>query len=210
MKKFVLAAALALTTLAPFAADAKETKTHQLLKIVGDSAYANWDWTNGNIETYVSVVVTYNNESGSAGPAQDAFVALAINRWDNDTGNVLITGVAYAIGPETFTFAVDKDLGSATVHVRDAIFQDDNSFTFFNVNMDLSWTATADATTSKSHLNFKGVGFRDITHFDGVFRDGVATGTISGKDQQFTPVPSQMGQLQHNKFGEITVTTQTP
>src|SRR4051812_39664817 len=107
MRQSALAAALTLVLLAPFTAQAG-TKTHERLRIVGNSAYADWDSVNGDIETYVSVVVTDNNESGTAGRSEFAFVALAINQWDNSTQNVRIAGVAYVDGPENFDFSIDK------------------------------------------------------------------------------------------------------
>jgi hypothetical protein len=209
MTKAALALALTLSALAPLSAQAAQ-KTHTLTKIVGNSAYAEWDHVDGNIETFVSVGVTDNNASGTTGRSQDAFIALAINQYDITTGNVLITGVAYVLGPENFDFTIDRDLGTATLHARNAIFQDDNSFTFFNVDLDLTWTATAEATTSKSHSNYKAPGLHEVSHFQGVFREGVATGSVFGKNQQFIAAPSTSAQLQQNKFGDITITTQTP
>jgi hypothetical protein len=210
----------ALTLASP--AFAKSTKTRERTRIVGNSAVASWDYTDGNIGTTINVVVTYNDESYTAtGPGQYAFVALNINRYEIDSGNVLITGNAYVDGPSNFSFAVDNDLGTATLHVRDAIFQDDNSFTFFNVNMDLTWTATGTKTTGVSNFNDKGPGYKYNSHFNGQFRDATATGSIfgtnclgssacAGANTQFSPVPSNSGQLQFNHFGENSLTTQSP
>jgi hypothetical protein len=209
MRKSALALALTLSTVAPLAAHAG-TKTREHTKIVGNSAYAQWEWVNGTVDTYVSVNVSDNNDSGTAGRSPDGFVALNINQYDTVTNNVLMTGAAYVFSPEDFDFTIDKDLGTATLHVRNAIFQDDNSFTFFNVDLDLTWTATEDATTAKSHFNYKAPGIHEISHFQGVFRDGVATGSVFGKNQQFVSGTSQAAQLQQNKFGDMTVTTQTP
>jgi hypothetical protein len=209
MRKTALALALTLTTLAPLAAHAG-TKTREHTKIVGNSAYAQWDYVEGTVGTHVSIVVTDNNDSGTGGRSPDAFVALAIDKYDTESSNVLLSGVAYVFGPENFDFTIDKDLGTAAMHVRNAIFQDDSSFTFFNVDLDINWTASADATTSKSHFNYKAPGIHEISHFQGVFRDGVATGSIFGKDQQFLSGPSEIAQLQQNKFGDTTITTQTP
>jgi hypothetical protein len=209
MKKLSLALALTLAALAPLTAEAG-SKTRTRTKIVGYTTVASWDYTDGDIGTFVNVVVTDNNLSGTDGPSQDAFVSLSISQYQISTGNVLIAGVAYAEGPSNFDFQIDKDLGTATLHVNDAIFQDDNSFTFFNVDLDLTWTATAEATTSKSNDKFTTPGFRFKSHFQGTFRDGVAAGSIFGKNIQFTPGPSGTAQLQYNKFGGSEVITQTP
>ena len=209
MRKFALAFAMTLAALAPLAAQAG-SKTRVRTKIVGYSSYASWEYTEGDVGTFVNVVVTDNNLSGTDGRSQDAFVSLAISQYQISTGNVLIAGVAYVDGPDNFDFSVAKDLGTATLRVRDAIFQDDSTFTFFNVDMDLTWTATAEATTAKSNDKFVEPGIRTKSHFQGVFRDGVAAGSIFGKNIQFTPVQSSSAQLQFNRFGNMEVTTTTP
>jgi hypothetical protein len=203
------AAAAVLACLIPLAAQAG-SKTRTRTKIVGHTAVASWDYVEGDVLTFVNVVVTENNYTDASGRGEDAFVSLSISQSNISTGNVLITGVAYADGPSSFDFSVDKQLGTATLRVRDAIFQDDNSFTFFNVDMDLTWTATDEAYTSKSNEKYTGPGFRLKSHFQGVFRDGVATGSIFGKNIQFTPGPSNSAMLQFNRFGSQEVTTETP
>jgi hypothetical protein len=200
-----LAAAL-LVTLAAAPAQAK-TKTVDHIKIVGDTAIASWEYTQGNVLTFVNVVTTLNDVTEDHVRSEDAFVSLAISQSEIDTGNVIITGVAFT---SDFDFRVDHDLKMASLHVKDAIFQDDNSFTFFNVDLDLNWTATADATSQHSHDQFREPGLKINTQFKGEFRDAQAVGSIFGKDIQFTPVPSTSGQLQHNKFGSVSITTGKP
>jgi hypothetical protein len=204
-----VASAIAVASLIPVAAEAG-SKTHTRTKIVGYSTSASWEYVDGDVGTFVNVIVTDNDVSGTGGRSEDAFVSLAISRYQISTGNVLLTGVAYVDGPSNFDFSIDKQLGTATLRVRDAIFQDDNSFTFFNVDMDLTWTATGEAYVSKSNDSYKEPGFRFRSHFEGTFRDAVASGSIVGKNTQFTPVVSTSGQLQFNRFGNMEVTTQTP
>lgn len=203
------AVAIALSALIPLAAQAG-SKTHTRTKIVGYSAYASWDHVEGDIMTLVNVSVSDNEYSGTGGRSDDAFVLVSISQSEISTGNVLITGVAIVEGPSNFDFSIDKQLGTATLRVRDAIFQDDSTFTFFNVDMDLTWTASGEAYTSKFNDKYKAPGYRSKAHFQGTFRDGVATGSIFGKNIQFTPVPSSTAQLQFNKFGGMEVTTETP
>jgi hypothetical protein len=204
---FAVAAILA--CLIPVAAQAGN-KTHTRTKIVGYSSYATWEYVEGDVATYVSVVVTENDESGTSGPSETAYVSLSIGQSQISTGNVLIAGVALVDGSSNFDYQVDKQLGTATLRVRDAIFQDDSTFTFFNVDMDLTWTATGEASTQKSHNKYKDPGIRETSHFHGTFRDGVATGSIFGKNIQFTPGPSDTAQLQFNRFGSQTIVTTTP
>jgi hypothetical protein len=209
MRSTVTASALALALTLPLAAQAKTT-THEQSRIAGYSANASWSYDDGTTGTFVNVQVTENDETGTAGPGQDAFVALAISRYDIATGNVLIDGVAYAFTGSEFQFTADRQLNTATLHAKNMIFQDDNSFTFFNVDIDLTWAATAEATTMKQQYREKVPGMLFMSKFNGSFRDATASGSIFGKDTQFTPAPSTSGQLQFNKFGSVSVTTTTP
>ena len=206
MRTPITALALTLAVAVPLTAQAKQ-KTVEHVKIVGDTAVASWDYTEGNTLTFVNLVATLNNVKDENGKTQDAFVSLAISQSDLVTGNVLITGVAYS---SEFDFHVDNDLKMAFLHVNDAIFQDDNSFTFFNVDIDLNWNATAEATSQHSHEQFREPGLKINSQFKGEFRDAQASGSIFGKDIQFAPMPSTSGQLQQNKFGSVTITTGKP
>jgi hypothetical protein len=206
MRTPLAALALTLAVATPLAAQAGQ-KTVEHVKIVGDTAVATWDYTQGNVLTFVSLVATLNNVKDENGKSKDAFVSLAISQSEVDTGNVLITGAAYS---SDFDFHVDNDLKMATLHVNDAIFQDDNSFTFFNVDIDINWNATAEATTQHSHEHIREPGLKINSQFKGEFRDAEATGSIFGKDIQFTPMTSTASQLQHNKFGSVTITTGQP
>jgi hypothetical protein len=206
MRTSALAIALTLAVATPLTAQAG-TRTLEFSKISGDSATAEWDYTEGDVVTYVNVVVTKNNVADNNGKTKDAFVALAISQSYVSTGNVIITGSAFT---SSFDFSVDRDLRMATLHVKDLIFQDDNSFTFFNVNIDLNWSASGPTTTSVSHDHVRSPGMVMLSMFKGDFRDAQASGSIFGKDIQFTPMPSMQGQLQHNKFGTLTITTGKP
>jgi hypothetical protein len=199
------ALALALVVAAPLSAEAAQ-KTREHVKIVGDTVIASWNYTQGNVLTFVNVVATLNNVKDANGKSEDAFVSLAISQSELDTGNVLITGVAFT---SDFDLHVDNDLKMASLHVNDAIFQDDNSFTFFNVDIDLNWNATAESTSQHSHEHIREPGLKINSQFKGEFRDAEATGSIFGKDIQFTPMPSMNGQLQHNRFGSVTISTGT-
>jgi hypothetical protein len=203
MRKPVVALALTLALAAPAAAHAAG-RTVEHVKIEGDTAYASWSYSQGNVLTFVNVIATLNNVKDGNGKSKDAFVSLAISQSEMDTGNVLLAGVAYT---SDFDLHVDHDLQMASLRAMDAIFEDDNSFTFFDVDIDLSWTATADATNQHSHDNFASPGLKINSQFKGEFRDAQASGSIFGKNIQFTPTPSSSGQLQHNEFGSVTITT---
>ena len=206
MRKLALALTLVLSSVVPLAAQATTTIDRQ--NILGNSAYATWDYTQGNIGTFVSVVLTTQT-----GTSPDHFLTLLISQYEISTGNVLIDGRAET---DNFTITFDPQLASATLHVSNAIFEDESSFTFFNADIDLTWTATSDLTSQNFHDHFRVPGMVFNSHFRGTFRDATATGSILGKsvpnrgDLQFAPVPSSMGQLQSNQFGSIDVTIGSP
>jgi hypothetical protein len=206
MRTSAIALAVTLAVAAPVTARAG-TRTIEFSKIAGDTAIAEWDYTQGDVVTYVNVVVSNNNVADNNGKNKDAFISLAISQSSISTGNVIMTGSAYT---DQFDLSVDRDLRMATLHVKDLIFQDDNSFTFFNVNIDLNWTANGPVTTSVSHDHVRSPGMTVLSMFKGDFRDAQASGSIFGKNIQFTPMPSTQGQLQHNKFGTLTITTGKP
>jgi hypothetical protein len=206
MRTSQIALAVTLAVAAPLTAQAN-TRTVEVTKINGDTGVAEWDYTDGDIATYVNVVVSKGTTRDSNGKMKDAFIALAISRSEISTGNVLMTGSAFA---DTFDFRVDGDLKMASLHAQDLIFQDDNSFTFFNVNIDLNWSATGPTTTSVSHDHARSPGMFMMSQFKGDFRDATAVGNIFGKEIQFTPMPSSSGQLQRNKFGSLIITTGKP
>jgi hypothetical protein len=208
MRPFALALALATVAALPSAAQAK-SRTVEHLNIKGDTATASWDYTEGDIVTFVNVVVTNDNQSGSAGKGENAYVSLSISQAEVSTGNVLIAGVAYTEG-NTFSFVYDKAKGTATLDVPTAIFQDDNSFTFFDVSLHLTFTATSEAVQMRSNDRYSEPGLRIVSHFVGSFRDAVAVGSVYGKGIEFTPVASSLGQLQQNNFGSSTITVTSP
>jgi hypothetical protein len=206
MRKLVGPLLVTLAVAAPISAHAK-TKTVDHIKIVGDTAIASWDYTQGNVLTFVNVVATLNNIKEDHVKTQDAFVSVAISQSEIDTNTVLITGVAYTTD---FDFHVDHDLKMATLHVNNVTFFDADDLNSFNIDIDLNWSATAESTTQHSHDQIRAPGLKINSQFKGEFRDAMAVGSIFGKGIQFTPVPSSMGQLQANKFGSVTITTGKP
>lgn len=207
MKSTHAVIALALVFVPATSQATAKTKTIEHTKIVGDTAVATWEYTQGNVMTFVSLVVSNENVRDATGKYERPLLSLAIAQSLVDTGAVLIAGSASS---EDFTLTVDNQLDTATLHLANAIFEDDFNQTSFNISADLSWTATGELLKQNSNDRVSFPGFKMNTRFKGDFRDAIATGTITGNALEFAPVPSQDAQLQHNMFGSLTITTTIP
>jgi hypothetical protein len=192
---FVLAAALALPL--PARAESR-TVTHN--KIVGNSAFAQWEYTQGDVATGVFLIVTNNNVTGST-PSEDKFLTIAIDSANIVTGNPIVSGV---LPTSNFTLTVDHDLGTATL-TASGVFEDLFTLTSFPMNVNLTFTATSELTKQHSHFKTRDAGFMFHSHFKGDFRDATATGSIFGNNTEFVNGPASVGQIQANQFGELTI-----
>ena len=77
MRRSAAALVVTLAVAAPMSAQAK-TKTVDHIKIVGDTAVASWEYTQGNVLTFVNVVATLNNVKENHQKSEDAFISIAI------------------------------------------------------------------------------------------------------------------------------------
>jgi hypothetical protein len=200
MRKAVLAAlSLGLAAAVPLRADAHVNREKTVVS--GNTAVATWNYQVGDIATFMSVVVTENNIVTNGSHSADRFATVSILQSDVVTGNVLIAGVADL---SDFQFSVDDHL--ATAHLQaSGLFEDDSTLTFFPMDIDLTWTATADPVRQHSHDQFREPGFMVKTTFKGIFRDASVTGTVFGKNTEFVAAPSESAQIQQNESGTLTI-----
>jgi hypothetical protein len=110
-------------------ASAAVTVDHQ--HISGNTVVATWNYQVGDVATFVSVVTTE--------ATQDRFATVNILQSNVVTGDVLIASVA-DVGD--FQLSVASDLGTAHFQAQ-GTFEDDSTFTFFPIRVDLTWTATS-------------------------------------------------------------------
>jgi hypothetical protein len=197
---------IALMLAVPLAAQAG-TKIREKTKFIGESVSASWSYTNGDIFTFVSVVASNNNTVINGEKSEDAFATVSIVRVDLSTDTVLISGSAET---NNFTFHLDNNLSQATLSIPNVVFQNDATFTFFDLAVNLTWTGTGDITSLHTKEKEVHPGFKLKSQFKSDGREGVATGSVFGNDIQFTPVPSETASLMHAKSGTMTIETVTP
>jgi hypothetical protein len=201
MRKAALAA-LALgfvATSLPGLAEAHISK--ERTRVRGNTATATWNYQNGNVATFMSVVVTQNDIVENGQPRDEQFATVSILQSDVVTGNVLVAGVADL---SAFDFTIGEQLSTAHLHAE-GLFEDDSTLTFFPITIDLTWTATADPVRQHSHNVFREPGFITRTRFKGVFRDAAVSGSVSGNDTEFVFGPSESAQIQRNDSGTVIV-----
>jgi hypothetical protein len=185
-----LAAGLA-TASHPGTADAHIRK--ERARVSGNSAVAIWSYQEGDVATFLNVVVD--------GDGASRFATVTLLRSNVATGNVLVAGVADL---SDFELTVDPRLGRA--HLRaEGLFEDDTTLTFFPLTVDLSWTATADTIRQDSRDTFREPGFAVRTRATGLARTATAAGTVYGDDTEFVLGPPDSAQIQHNDAGSVSI-----
>jgi hypothetical protein len=188
------AAGLAATS-HPGTADAHIRKERSRLS--GNSAVATWSYQEGEVATFLSVVV---NEGGQ-GDAQRRFATVTLLRSNVVTGHVLVAGVADL---SDLDITVDPQLGRA--HLRaEGLFEDDTTLTFFPLTVELSWTATADAVRQDSHDSYREPGFAVRTQALGLARAASVAGTVYGDDTELVSGPPQSALIQRNETGAVSI-----
>jgi hypothetical protein len=188
------AAGLAATS-HPGTADAHIRKERAHLS--GNSAVATWSYQDGELATFLSVVV---NE-GVEGDSQRRFATISLLRSNVVTGHVLVAGVADL---SDFDFTVDPQLGRA--HLRaEGLFEDDTTLTFFPLTVELSWTASGEAIRQDSHDSYREPGFAVRTQGLGLARTASVAGTVYGDDTELVSGPPESARIQRNDTGAVTI-----
>jgi hypothetical protein len=177
----------------------------QVFKSTGDDVtvvFSNTDPT-GCVVTTAVVNAGAGTVHISPGPPDSTQgVGVAITEFNVCTGVSLVN----AGGATTdLTFTMAKDLSSALV-VATVVVDDVNAGTSYPVSVNLTWTATGDAVhdSINSTVVIPG-GTVQHTSFNGEFRPGSASGTVSDGTTNFTPVPSTSAELQTSRDIQVTV-----
>jgi hypothetical protein len=211
--KVILAVCIAALAVIPATARAQGTVETMLLR--GKAAFAEWRYVEGDIQTEIAVAVSEDRRrtggTGGSSTTRSPFATISIFRTNLTTGDVLISGVGQS---ENFEFSVAGNLQSAVVRLE-TVFQDDSTFSFFDLFVDLRWNATGPRQTDVDHVLERDVGFvyREVSR--GSHRPAVATGSILGqftdaegnviREEEFARVPSFFGEIQHNQRASLRV-----
>jgi hypothetical protein len=207
--------AVCIAVLAAIPATALAQGTVETMKLREKAAFAEWRYVEGDIQTDIAAVVsearTKTGGTGGSSTTWSPFATISISRSNLTTGDVLISGVGQS---ENFEFRVAGDLRSAVVRLE-TIFQDDSTFTFFDLFVDLRWEATGPRQTDVDRVLERDVGFvyREVS--EGSHRPAVATGSIVGqftdaegnviREEEFVRGPSFFGEIQSNKNASLRI-----
>jgi hypothetical protein len=150
-----------------------------IVKFNGPSAFATFDSTSGDIETFVIVVGT---QPAGASPQ----VTVIINQFDLNTGTTLLSASG---STSTATFQLGPNLSSATtsatVPLTDTVSGDS-----FNVEVNVAWTASSPLMHQNNTTVTHTPSVTMVFHSTALLRNADASGTVSDGTTNFTPSSS--------------------
>jgi hypothetical protein len=150
-----------------------------------DAYFSIWD-ESGCVLTDVSVFTrdeTFQNPPGK--PSKNSFVYVTIYQVDHCVGVELrfAEGFAWIAAND---LQVAKKLGSAMLSTTVSLY-DWISDTYFDVYVDLTWSATGSPVKEKSQYRSDAPGCKYHSRFQGTFRGAEANGTVTDGSTNYTP-----------------------
>jgi hypothetical protein len=191
-------AIIASLTLLSLTAPAMAVTTEQF-QFRGDSAFASFSQFDGCISTFVNVDA-FNNVSKSApgAPSEEkgAFLSYSIFNF--------CTGIGYSGFGSTkdVNLTINNSLQSASLSGNIPVF-DFSTGTNKTATVNLNWTATGDASRSKSQNSFQSPNFRSISRSVGTTREASVTGNVVLDGTDLTTNLSSFGSLNSSNNGSI-------
>jgi hypothetical protein len=144
----------------------------------GQQALAEFFSVSGCIETDAFISASQGRtRTGPGSPTRETDVFVDIFQFDVCTSTFISDASGSAVVPNS-AFTINKSLSSAqlsaTVQVTDFV----SSVSYF-VDVNVTWTGTGTASTTKSHVQQKFGNFTFMENFHGTNRDAQATGTVT-------------------------------
>ena len=152
----------------------------------GAEAYFSSTDDSGCVVTDVSLFTrdeTFQNPPGQ--PSRGSFAYLTIYQYDYCSGIELHAAEGWASIAEN-DLQVAKKLGSASLSTTVSVF-DWTSGTYFDVSVDLSWSANGPATRQSNSYRTHTPDCKYHSRFQGTFRSADVNGTISDGSTNYTP-----------------------
>jgi hypothetical protein len=172
----------------------------------GDSAVATFHSVDSSgcviTDTFVFASVGEIHDPPGA-PAEFQITGVGLSQFDQCQGLLLKTGLGSSRSALSFQLARDMSSAtlSATVPVAEFV-----SGTTFNVSVSLNWTGTGDAAHQASNSHERAPGYTAQTHFNGTFRAGQASGSVSDGVTNYAVGPSiDVTFLEQSSNGEVSV-----
>jgi len=172
----------------------------------GQSAVANFSSIDDS-ECIVTDVYLWGSDAivsptpGPGSPTSAAYVS--IERYDvcNDTYLLYATGMTELSDTD---FQVAKKYESALLNAPITVY-DYESGDSFQVQLDLTWTAKGPLTHEETHILSRNPGCMMNVHANGLVRSAQVSGTVSDGVTNFTPEPSQSGEIGSLQSGNVKI-----
>lgn len=207
MPWFAVLVCVFVIALSPLAARADVTVERD--NFSGTFAFAEYSYAVGSIRTFVTVVVedvtgVTPPQPGGPQPVQRR-LELSITRLDEQQG-ILVDG---RVETDQFEFRATGDLSTAHLTANIPFF-DNVSGESFDVALDVTWSATGDLVLFPGNVQIREPGFNFVANSISKNREMVATGTIIGLEENFTPFPSTQALIGTIQGGSLLVQMTNP
>jgi ketosteroid isomerase-like protein len=202
LRLFFCAALMAMLAVSQAPVRTAQASIFERVHVKEKVAFAEWQYQEGNVVTFVQVVVA--ESAAVPGSVEASMPAAAISIFRQTTDGIQI--VAASGVTNTFEFVVDTALTSAQFS-GEVELSDVANGTLLPVTVDLTWSGTGDLVQEHAFEQFREEGFIVISNFHGAHRAADAAGTLLGGGINFTPIPASSAQIQRNDNGGVTVLT---
>jgi hypothetical protein len=171
--------------------------------VKGGFAEAYFDSTDrsGCVESFVYIFAQKAIDKETGQPEQGPQASALIQQNDICNGALLMYGIGTATLTEA-SFQIDKKFSSARLDAT-LEFCDSVSDTCFPVDAHLIWTSSGSPYRLKEHRQIQAAGLKINSRYDGTFRQGTASGTITDGTRNLSPESAFSVNLASVKFGEI-------
>ena len=158
---------------------------------------------NGCVRTDVYILAGNGRSQNPPGPGSDSTSAL-IQIFQNDTCNqeLLLAAHGFAWLDES-AFQISREMDSAALNVTMNVL-DSVSGSSFDVDVDLTWTATGPLVRRNDSFHSHAPGCNQNSHQNVTGRSAEASGSVSNDGTNFTPVSSGDATTFEIKGGGVT------
>jgi len=174
------------------------------INLSGLSASANFSSTDGCIYTYAYVSASTEVNRQTSDQTQTTTTGfLTVSKSDVCQYLPLLEGNGSSTLGDA-DFQVGKRLDTATLKTTITVY-DWVSDSYFDIDVDLTWTATGDAGRSMVIEHDAQAGLIFQQKMTGTGRIADAAGTVSDGTTNFSPEPTQEGYIQNVSTGSVTI-----
>jgi hypothetical protein len=148
----------------------------------------------GCVATDVFVSANSGTEQDHPGTTAYGVASVSIYRYDACTDATLLQAVGLNDALQPSEFQVSQQLDRASLDTTISVTNIDTGAAF-DVDVTVDWTGTSDISRDHSNSNELYPGCHVINRWKGSGREAVAAGTVTDGVTDFTPTPSQSGEI---------------